>query len=234
MDTNKLRLLSGNQLKLLALITMTIDHIGMVMLPQYPILRIIGRLAFPIYAWFIAEGCRYTSHRKKYLLTMAGLAAMCQLVYFFAMGSLYQCVLVTFSLAIAWIYALDRAMKQNTLKAWLLTAAVSVAVIFLSVALPRLLPGTDYAIDYGFWGILLPVLVYVPTDRRRKLVVFALVLLSLCLAIGGVQWFSLLSLIPLALYSGQRGKRKLKYLFYIYYPLHLAAIYGLSLLICYF
>ena len=48
--------LTGNQLKLIALITMTIDHIGYILLPQYRILRIIGRLAFPIYAYMIAVG----------------------------------------------------------------------------------------------------------------------------------------------------------------------------------
>lgn len=231
---NTLQPLSGNQLKLLALVTMTIDHIGMVLFPHQMIWRIIGRLAFPIFAYFIAEGCRYTGNRKKYLLTMAALAAICQLVYFFALGSLYQCVLVTFSLAILWIYALDGAVKGNTVTSWLAAAGVSIAVIFVSVFLPRLLGGTDFDIDYGFWGILLPVLTYFPKNKWRRLAVFALVLVSLCLTIGGVQWFSLLTLIPLALYSGKRGKRRLKNLFYIYYPAHLVAIYGISVLIYYF
>ena len=226
-----LQLLSGNQLKLLALVTMTIDHIGMILFPHQMIWRIIGRLAFPIFAWFIAEGCRYTGNRKKYLLTMVALAAICQLVYFFALGSLYQCVLVTFSLAIAWICALDGAARQNTVRGWVLAAAVSVVIIFVSVFLPRLLGGTDFDIDYGFWGILLPVLSYFPREKGRRLGVFALVLLSLCLAIGGLQWFSLLALIPLALYSGRRGKWRMKYLFYVYYPLHLVAIYAAGVLL---
>ena len=231
---NTLQPLSGNQLKLLALVTMTIDHIGMVLFPYQIIWRVIGRLAFPIFAYFIAEGCRYTGNRKKYLLTMTALAVICQLVYFFAMGSLYQCVLVTFSLAIVWIYALDGAVKQNTLRSWLVAGVVSTIIIFLSVFLPRLLGGTDFDIDYGFWGILLPVLAYFPKSRGRKLAVFALVLFSLCLTIGCVQWFALLALIPLALYSGKRGKWRMKNLFYIYYPAHLVAIYGISVLIYYF
>lgn len=230
---NTLQPLSGNQLKILALVTMTIDHIGMVLFPYQMIWRIIGRLSFPIFAYFIAEGCRYTGNRKKYLLTMAALAAICQLVYLVAMGSLYQCVLVTFSLSILWIYALDEAVQRNTVRGWLSAAAVSVAIIFVSVFLPRLLGGTDFDIDYGFWGILLPVLAYFPKNKWRKLAVFALVLVSLCLSIGGVQWFSLLTLIPLALYSGKRGKWRLKNLFYIYYPAHLVAIYGISILIYY-
>ena len=54
--------LTGNLLKLIAMLTMTIDHIGVILLPQYRILRIIGRLTMPIYAFMIAEGCHYT-HR---------------------------------------------------------------------------------------------------------------------------------------------------------------------------
>ena len=229
---NALQLLSGNQLKLLALITMTMDHMGMIFFPYDPIWRIIGRFAFPIFAWFIAEGCRYTRNRKKYLLTMVALAAICQLVYLVVLGSLYQCVLVTFSLAICWIFALDRAIKKPCIGNWILALGVSLAVVFVSVVLPRLLGGTDFEIDYGFWGVLLPVLVYVPRSHGRKLLVAGLVLLSLCLSMGNwVQWFSLLTLIPLALYSGKRGKGNLKYLFYVYYPLHLAALYGVSMLI---
>ena len=52
--------LSGNQLKVIAMVTMAIDHIGAYLLPQAMWMRIIGRLAFPIYAFLIAEGCRHT------------------------------------------------------------------------------------------------------------------------------------------------------------------------------
>lgn len=55
--------LTGNQLKLLALIAMTCDHVGLQLLPQFIILRIIGRLAAPLFAYMIAEGCRYTHNR---------------------------------------------------------------------------------------------------------------------------------------------------------------------------
>ena len=58
--------LSGNQLKIIALIAMTIDHIGLQFLPHVTILRIIGRLAFPIFAYMIAEGCLHTRNRRRY------------------------------------------------------------------------------------------------------------------------------------------------------------------------
>ena len=216
--------LTSNQLKLLAMLTMTLDHIGVQMFPGVLWLRIVGRLAFPIYAYMIAEGCAHTRNRRKYLLQMAGLALLCQLVYFFAMGSLFQCILVTFTLSILLIYACDTGSRP-------LTALALLGVAFVTVALPRLLPGTDFDIDYGFFGVLVPVAAYLGETRREKLLFTAGALVALAWSFGGIQWYSLAALLPLALYGGQRGKRRMKWLFYLYYPLHLAAIYGISLLL---
>ena len=218
------RKLTSNQLKLLAMLTMTLDHIGVQMFPGVLWLRIVGRLAFPIYAYMIAEGCAHTRNRRKYLLQMAGLALLCQLVYFFAMGSLFQCILVTFTLSILLIYACDTGSRP-------LTALALLGVAFVTVALPRLLPGTDFAIDYGFFGVLVPVAAYLGETRREKLLFTAGALVALAWSAGDIQWYSLAALLPLALYGGQRGKRRMKWLFYLYYPLHLAAIYGISLLL---
>ena len=77
--------LSGNQLKVIAMIAMTCDHVGLQLLPQLGFLRIIGRLAFPIYAYMIAEGCRYTHDRGRYFFRLASLALVCQGVYYGAM-----------------------------------------------------------------------------------------------------------------------------------------------------
>ena len=216
--------LTSNQLKLLAMLTMTLDHIGVQMFPGALWLRIVGRLAFPIYAYMIAEGCAHTRNRRKYLLQMTGLALLYQLVYFFAMGSLFQCILVTFTLSILLIYAYDTGSRP-------LTALALLGVAFVTVALPRLLPGTDFAIDYGFFGVLVPVAAYLGETRRKKLLFTASALVALAWSVGDIQWYSLAALLPLALYSGQRGKRRMKWLFYLYYPLHLAAIYGISLLL---
>ena len=59
--------ISGNQLKIIALVAMTWDHMGKQLFPQIGWLQIVGRLAFPIFAYMIAEGCAYTKNRKKYL-----------------------------------------------------------------------------------------------------------------------------------------------------------------------
>lgn len=223
--------LSGNQLKLIAMLAMTADHVGLQLLPELTFLRWTGRLAMPLYAYMIAEGCRYTRSRKRYLLSIALMALVCQLVYLFAMGSLYQCILVTFSLSLGLIYLLDRARKDPGLGSWSLFALGLLTAWFLSEVLPLLLPGTDFRIDYGFWGIALPVLVYLGKDRPQSLLFAALGLLGLSLHYGGRQWLGLLTLPLLALYDGTRGKRNIKYLFYFYYPAHLVLIYLLTMIL---
>lgn len=215
--------LTSNQLKVLAMITMTVDHIGAYLLPQCALLRMIGRLAFPIYAYLIAEACVHTRDRRRYVLQMGGMALVCQLVYFFAMGSLYQCILVTFTLSILLIYAIDSGSP-------LPGAGMFLVVLFLTGFLPNRLPG--FYIDYSLWGVLTPVAVYLGRNKREKLL-FCGILLALLAAdhSGFTQWLGLLALIPLALYNGKRGKARIKWFFYLYYPLHLVAIYAIGFLI---
>lgn len=220
----KKRRLSGNALKILAMIFMTCDHVAVELLPDWDFLRIIGRLAMPIYAYMIAEGCRFTHDRKKYLWRLSSLALLCQVVYFFAVGSLYQCILVTFSLSVCLIWALETSPKSWGLLVFLASA-------FLCEGLPVLLKGTDFAVDYGIVGVCLPALVYFGRTREEKLLGFTLGLVLLALQYGGIQWFGLGAVPLLMLYSGERGKLSIGRLFYFYYPAHLVVIYGLSLLL---
>ncbi|MBQ8402939.1 MAG: hypothetical protein IJX55_00760, partial [Clostridia bacterium] len=92
-------------MKIIAALAMFIDHAGYLMFPQYDILRIIGRMAFPIFAFMIAEGCKYTKNKARYFFTVFGLAAICQTVYYIFDKSLFMSVLISFSLAILMIYA---------------------------------------------------------------------------------------------------------------------------------
>jgi len=59
--------LTNNQLKVIAMVTMTVDHVGFLLFPRLLLLRCIGRLAFPIYAYMVAEGCSHTKSLPKYL-----------------------------------------------------------------------------------------------------------------------------------------------------------------------
>lgn len=223
--------LTGNQLKLIAMVTMTLDHVGLMLLPQYRILRILGRLAFPIYAYMIAEGCRYTHSKGRYFARLFTLGMLCQVVYYFAMGSLYQCILITFSLSAAMIFLLEWAEKQG--KAVYITSLIGafLAVGFLCICLPMLLPGTDYGIDYDIFGVLLPVIIWAGRTKKEKLWACVLGLTLVAVECGGIQWLALGAVPLLALYNGQRGKHAMGKIFYIYYPAHLAAIYGISLLL---
>lgn len=220
--------LSGNQLKLIALITMTIDHIGVQLLPQFTILRIIGRLSMPIYAFLIAEGCRHTKNKLKYLGLMAGFALGWQLFSYFFLHSLKLCILVTFSLSMLLIFAMQEVQKKKNLWSCLVFFLLLAGVYWVCTELPRRVPG--FGIDYGFKGILLPVLISLGTNKQQRILGAAV---GMCiLAMGNpIQWYSLLALPLLLLYSGQRGKGDYKYLFYIYYPLHLVAIWGVSWLL---
>ena len=99
------------------------------------------------------------------------------------------------------------------------------------VILPTILTGTDFCIDYGIWGVLVPVFAYIGKNKCLHISFAAIPLTALAASHGGIQWFSLAALLLLVFYSGKRGKWKMKNLFYIYYPLHLVVIYAIRLII---
>lgn len=237
--------MTGNQLKILALVAMTLDHIGVVLLPQCVLLRAVGRLAFPIFAYMVAEGCFYTHSKRRYFGGMLVLGVVCQAAYFIALGSLEQSIVTTLVLGMLTVFGMQHvAGGEGPARVFPLAGALALDV-FMCLVLPALLWHTDYSIDYGLVGVLLPAFVYLPRifcpglpDARRRLVTLVslavgLVLLAVELrfGLGQVQWFGLLALVPLAFYNGARGTWRLKYLFYIYYPAHLIVIWGIFLLL---
>ena len=217
--------LTNNQLKILAMVSMLLDHVGLMLLPEWNFLRILGRLAFPIFAYMIAEGCRHTKNRRKYLLTLLIMALGIQAVYFVAMGSLYQNILLTFTLSVLLICGVDLFLQKKTVARGLLAASAVLLVVFVGAVAPVLFQSAGFVIDYGFFGVLLPVAVYYAPGKLGKLIAVAVILLIRALLYGELKWFAFLALPFLALYNGKRGKYKLKYLFYIFYPAHLLAIY---------
>lgn len=221
------RPLSGNALKILAAIFMTLDHMGLMLFPRILLFRILGRLAMPIYAYMIAEGCKYTRNRKKYFGMVFGLGAVCQIVYWFVDHDLYFSILITFSLAILIIYAMQNwKEKQNVLSGLLFAAAI--AAVY---SLNRI-----FEIDYGFWGCMLPVFAALPHKTKYdrypvSILTLGLGVLLLAMDIGDIQIFSVLALPLLLAYSGKRGKWNMKYFFYIFYPAHLVILEGIAMLI---
>ena len=221
---------TNNQLKILAVIAMTVDHMGMILFPQAVWMRAVGRLAFPIFAFMIAQGCHHTRNMGKYLGSMAAMALLCQLVMYFFAGSLYQTVLVTFSMSIGIIWLLQQAEKTQK-PIWILPAMAATAAAWqICNTLPGYIGG-DFSVDYGFVGVLLPVAVYLASGKRWAQLLmlgFGLSVLAMSPGIWEGQWLALLAIVPLALYNGQRGKWKLKWFFYLYFPLHMACLYGIA------
>ena len=221
--------LSGNALKILAALFMTIDHIGVILFPRVLLLRIIGRLALPIYAFMIAEGCKYTRNKQKYFGMVFGLGAVCQIVYYLFDGSLYFSILITFSLSILMIYALQNWKQKKTALSGLVFGAAVIAVYLLNQWL---------TIDYGFWGCMLPVFAALPhgTDRDgipMNTAMLGIGLIFLGLSLDLLQFCALMALPLLYAYNGNRGKLNLKYFFYIFYPSHLVLLEGIAILMHY-
>lgn len=230
MDTNTLAKtgFTGNQLKLIAVITMTIDHMGMILFPRLWVLRLIGRLAMPIYAYMIAEGCRHTHDRRRYLGRIVGLGLLCQVVYTAYLQSLYLNILLTFSLSILLIYAIENFQQKRTLVAQIGVFALLLGILVLTVAMPQLLWRWDFDFDYGLMGVLLPVLVYFGREKTKYL---AAGLILLGFHYGGLQWAALAAVPLLGMYNGQRGKGNVGKWFYLYYPAHLLVLYGIGMVI---
>lgn len=236
--------LSGNTLKLLAAALMVIDHIGVIFFPDDLIWRYIGRVSMPIFAYFIAEGCRYTRSPWGYLGKLFACLVVCQIGNYVGTGSLEICILGTFLLGAMLLFCLQNAKRAFFGKdlekgvLWTSLFGVGIAVTYYVNQL--------IYIDYGFWACLLPVFAgafYLPENapaHRRKLDNKWLSLLcytvGLCLLVifddyAEVQVYCLLALPLLACYSGKRGKGNMKYFFYLFYPIHLALLEGIYMLV---
>ena len=237
-------------IKIVAALSMLLDHTGMILFPDVQWLRIVGRLALPLYALCIAEGFRHTRSRPKYFLRIFVLGALCQVVYFFVSSEPYLGILITFSLSIVLLCLLDAllcAAKGQTepvsrVFEKILRRALSrsVRTVLCAVLLASALGGVILLnhfirVDYGLTGVLLPVLIYLGGNSRpgRFGGAAAGTLLLACNLEGSAtpRIWSLLALAPLALYNGKPGKYKLKYFFYVFYPLHLVLLYGIDLLL---
>lgn len=222
--------MTGFILKLIAAVTMCIDHAGLLLFPDALWMRAVGRLAFPLYAWCIAEGFRYTHSRKRYFFQIFLLGAACQLVAFFADGTKTLGILLTFSLSILLMWIADRARHaeaDDSPAAW--------RIAFVCAVVAALLLCQLVSFDYGFFGVMLPVFPSLFESRRNRFSAFALGLAALCVhyAVAGVvlQCLSLCALIPLFFYNGKPGRYRMKYFFYIFYPLHLAVLQGIAWLL---
>ena len=224
--------MNRNVLKIIALVSMLIDHIGWILIPAPAthIFRAIGRIAMPIYAFFVAQGYFYTRSKKRYMLTLLFWSVISQIPYVFISGPLHFNFMFALFLSTLCILAIEN-FKQH--KFW-----YSLIIVLIVAFANPFFPPT---IDYSCFGILLVLAFYFIKDKSLSFLVASVLLVGIgiqhCISSASdgmyvLAWFaSLLALVLLYFYNGKKGKLNLKYLFYAFYPLHLTILYILKLII---
>ncbi|MBQ6042340.1 MAG: TraX protein [Oscillospiraceae bacterium] len=225
----KYRVLSGSALKMIALITMIIDHIGAVLLSQqgsallplfdgapesltlYQIFRTIGRIAFPLYCFLITEGCVHTHDRKKYGANLLIFALLSELPWNLEHSGTWrysgQNVFFTLFLGFCCICIYDR-FRDDTKK----QIIGLLCMILISLVIRA---------DYGTVGMGFILMLYVLREKK-----VAQAILGCCLL--NTAWKILPAFALINLYNGKRGfirGKVLKYLFYAAYPVHMLILY---------
>ena len=223
----RIQILNGFHLKLIAICTMFIDHMGYTLFPGTLWLRCIGRIAFPVFCFLIAEGCVYTHDRRKYAVRLLAFALLSEIPFNLmnsgALWDMYhQNVLWTLLLGALMCWLMDWAMQKRAGWAFALVVAAMAAAYWL------LEIGNT---DYGGWGMLLVVMFYgirrAPSGAVVKMIAqfFGLAFFSIAVMGGciSIELWSLVSLAPIWLYNGQRGfsNRAVQYGFYAFYPVHI-------------
>lgn len=234
-----------NLLKIIAMAAMLIDHAGKMLFPQYRVLRIIGRLAFPIYAYCLTVGCVYTRDMARYISRVVLLALISQPLYAVALGhatpAMYAVPFADDPLGAA----LNFYVRSWSHPSILLSLAIGLVILWsirdrhLIITAGMLLLSwiIQGSLDYGFRGILLMLLFYL--FCQVPVVSFPVVagymiwwgLQSRAYTVFGVsfgtQMFAVFAL-PL-IYIRMDTKVKLnKWVFYLFYPAHLALIWALD------
>lgn len=232
--------MNNNKLKIIACISMLVDHIGMMLFPSIGIFRMIGRLAMPIFAFFIAEGCRYTRNKLRYFLQVFVLGIVCQAVYIAndlingTFNSVYCNILITFSLSILLCYMyleIEKAYlnkQSKTVKKYVALLTISIFLIYFVLIGADNVIGMEFSVDYGLRGIILPLCACIFTDKNKKIAAFSAgLIIPMMLVLKDASTIICTSLsIPLIYaYDGTYGSKKLKYLFYIFYPTHLVILH---------
>jgi hypothetical protein len=221
-------------IKLIAITTMVIDHIGFFLLPQYLILRTFGRFSFPLFAWLIANGAIHTNNIKKYLLRLLIFAFISQIPFYYVNKTVdpqFNKLNIFFTLFLGLISIYLTNQTKNQYLKILIILAVSIMAEITKV-------------DYGAAGVLLIVTFYHFFNNLKNtliyssLIVFIFYTLPLLFMISyepnhtvphfpfvrALQPLSLFSLFFISKYNHKLGPN-FRYLFYLFYPLHFIIIY---------
>lgn len=235
----KIQFLNSNTLRLVAVLLMVSDHIWATAMSFGNWMTYIGRMAFPIFAFQIAEGFVHTKNFKKYALRLIAFAVISEIPFNLFYSSrwfnpYHQNVMFTLLLGLLAIKVIDNLKKdispKNIGKSLLWLALIAVG-------------GTLGFVDYGFLGVLTVVMFYLCRGYRFTpiLQLIGMILINIVFFEGQVfifdvfgkrveipsQGFAVFSLIPIWLYNGKKGKssKVLQYGFYAFYPVHMLILY---------
>ena len=229
--------LDGGALKGIAAALMLTDHVGAILLPEVPVLRCVGRLAFPIFAFFIAEGYTHTRDFGRYFRRLAILAVVSEIPFNLENGAVFdparQNVLWTFCLALLTLRGLEALGRERGFGRWAGCGLV-LAAGFAAGELLRT--------DYGGWGVVTVALLQLCRDGKYAKLWLLLAMAavnglgmgSLTMPVFGgempIQIFAVAALPVIWLYNGQAGPKGLRRAFYVFYPAHLLVLEGIRTL----
>lgn len=216
------------KLKIFACISMFLDHFARLFHPAiYPLIY-IGRFAFPIFAFQAAEGFEYTKNLKKYIIRLLIFAIISQIPFYLYISKTSLNVIFTILFGVIGLFFYKYLVSQKRYP-----------LAFMSIALVGFL-AEFLKTDYGCYGVFIIFLFYVAKNNKVLTTVGFTILTSILYIPRILSYgfnnviifqyvFTLLSLIPILLYNNKQGK-KVKYLIYIFYPIHLIILYILRLL----
>ncbi len=206
--------------KIFATIIMLVDHIGLVFFPNIIEFRILGRLAMPIYAYFIALGFNYSNkkqHINKYIIRLFIIGVASQIPYFLVINknALNICFLWIFSIVVLWVLKNDKFKKFYKI---IFSICISFLIYFLKI-------------EYGIYGLFFVLIFYFyqikAKDDKKTILLFLLLHLIYYLFYPEkaiIQIFSLPSILLLIKFKKYDKLRLNKYIFYLFYPIHLVLI----------
>lgn len=213
-----------NFLKITALLTMLIDHIGCVFLVErgdviYKAFRAVGRISFPIICFMLVEGFIHTHSRKKYMINLLIFSIISEIPYDLAFGHKLidvseQNVMWTLLLGVIMMCFIEKFEYSFTAKMTAVLIAGFAAVLLKT--------------DYSIWGILSIAIFYMQRNDRKNALLLTCFLMF---AQGKMQSFGVLAIPFIMVYDGTKNDVKMpKYFFYAFYPVHILALWGISLL----
>lgn len=203
-----------NVLKLIALLTMVIDHVGAVLYPNIIVLRMIGRISFPIFAYLLALGYKSTHNIKKYLKRLLLFGLLSEIPYILAFNSDNLNIFFTLVLGLMAIMLYEK-------KEYLYIIIVFCFAVFAHV-------------DYGIYGVFVIFFMYVYVYYSKMIGTILFILATFVYSYFNVlQIFAILSIPLIGLLENipkDIDIKKYKYVFYAFYPLHLVLLYLIRLM----